>query len=135
MNIKSTAFVGAIARDEGLIYYELFDRSVNYVKWEGFVRALAKKLRKKSWVLYLDNLRVHTCRAAMALYKELGIETCFAPAYSPDYNSIEFWFSWLKKEVKKIRLQDMSNGLTRGYRKIIPEVAARADKEQINKFV
>ena len=73
--------------------------------------------------------------AAMELYKELKIEVLFAPIYSPEYNSIEYFFSWLKREVKKERLRDMCKGISRSYRVLIPLVAQKVEIEMCDKFI
>ena len=75
---------------------------------------------------------MHTGNAARDLYAELKIEVSFSPTYSPELNSIEYWFSWLKREVKQQRLQDMGKGLKRSYREIIPTVVKRVDPKKID---
>jgi len=78
---------------------------------------------------------VHTGNAARDLYDELGIETCFSPTYSPELNSIEYWFSWMKREVKQQRLKDMVRGNSRTYREIIPTVVRKIDPKTIDNCV
>ena len=99
------------------------------------MRKLAKALRKRSWILYLDNLKVHTCPRAHSLYKELQIEVLFSPTYEPQLNAIEFFFSWLKREVKKERLQDMAKRKRRQYSEIIPLVVAKIKKEKVDNCI
>ena len=53
----------------------------------------------------------------------------FAPTYQPELNSIEHWFSWFKREVKKARLQDMVKKRRRQYAEIVPEVLKRVNKD------
>jgi transposase len=73
----------------------------------GFIRNLRKKHGKGPIAIYADNLMVHKCNDAMALYRELDILMIWAPAYSPEYNPIEYIFSKLKGASKKMRLNDM----------------------------
>ena len=86
----------------------------------------------KRWVLYQDSLRVHKSKLTREAYEELGIKVVWSPYYSPDYNSIEFWFSWLKREVKKLRLLDMIKKKRRTYRQLIPLVLKNVNKKLID---
>ena len=61
----------------------------------------------KEVVIYMDNLRVHTTPEVKELMVELNFTYCMSPFYSPDYNPIEYYFSMLKRLVKRERLQDL----------------------------
>ena len=52
----------------------------------------------------MDNLQVHKTEEVTLELQSMNIEAIFAPAYSPDYNPIEFYFSQLKMIVRKWRL-------------------------------
>ena len=106
-NIQSTAFLGAIAQDRGLFYWNTYDRSVNTKKFIRFLRQLRKRHGKGRFYLYMDNLNVHKANASKAEMEELDIFPMWAPIYSPDYNPIEMMFSKLKGIVKRMRLKDM----------------------------
>ena len=41
---------------------------------------------------------------------ELGLEYLYTPAYSPDFNPIEFVFSQFKAQLKKVRLEAILKG-------------------------
>ena len=65
----------------------------------------------------------------------LGIETIFAPKYQPELNAIEYYFSQLKKGVKRIRLQDMMEERSRKFDEIIPLVVPTVKTETIDKMI
>ena len=54
--------------------------------------------------MYMDNLAVHKTAAVREEMEKMNIEPVFSPAYSPDYNPIEYIFSKLKGIVRKWRL-------------------------------
>lgn len=47
--------------------------------------------------LFLDNARYQRCKLVMSTAKQLGIELCFLPAYSPNLNLIERLWKFVKK--------------------------------------
>ena len=93
MEIKTKAFIGAISTDLGLIHYELHDKSINKERYWAFLMQLKKKMKGRKWIMYQDNLKVHTCEESIKFFEEQGIENLFSPVYSPEKNAIEFYFS------------------------------------------
>ena len=96
-----------ICQDKAIFHYELFDRSVNTPKYLGFLVNLRKKHGKGPIAVYADNLMVHKCNDSMEMCRNLDITMIWAPAYSPEFNPIEYVFSKLKNATKKMRLNDM----------------------------
>ena len=88
----------------GLVHYKMFDMSVNAKKFIGFLKELRRRLPKGEVVIYMDNLSVHTTKEVKKVMEDLNFIYCMSPIYSPDYNPIEFYFSMLKRLVKKERL-------------------------------
>ena len=93
-----------------MIYWELHDRSITKEKFWSYLESLKKRMRGRPWILYLDNLKVHTCEESKVLMEKLGIDYVWAPVYSPELNAIEFYFSLLKGKVRKDRLAAMVRG-------------------------
>ena len=118
-NIQSTAFVGVVGLGLKVPFYMLFNRSIDTTKFIKFLKKLRKKFGRKKLVIYMDNLRVHISNLVKEAYWDLDIEPIFAPAYSPEYNPIEFVFAILKQTVKTLRLQDMLQRKKRSYEKLI----------------
>ena len=134
-NIQSTAFLGAICLDEGLVHYETFDRSVNTPKFIQFIENMHQKIGEQKYAIYLDNLAVHKSKLAKDVYEKLGIETIWAPPYTPELNAIEEYFSMLKHHVKQARLKDMVSKNRRKYKAYIKEAVKKIDVEVVNKFI
>ena len=142
MNIKSTAFIGAVCLNLGLFYYETHPKSINTDKFLGFLEALdfkykclEKTIPKRKYVVYLDRLSVHTCKCTKEYFDENEIEYLFAPVGSPEYNSIEYMFSALKRHVKSDRLRDMTNARPKSYDQYIDKAVTKITNEHINNYV
>ena len=61
LQIKSKAFIGGICHGKGLVHYEIHDQSINKEKFWTFIKKLKKKMKGQKWILYMDNLKVHSC--------------------------------------------------------------------------
>ena len=57
----------------------------------------------------MDNLSVHTSKLCRDKMVECNIPYIFNVPYSPDYNPIEFCFSKLKNNFKKLRMDMIVN--------------------------
>ena len=58
-NMPCTAFLGVISLNKGLYYYKLYEKSVNTIKFNEFIKELSAKHGKKPCAIFMDNLRVH----------------------------------------------------------------------------
>ena len=105
-NTQSTAFLGAISEDKGLVLYRTYNRAVKTDNYIEFLQQLRKVHSKGRFILYMDSLSVHKCIKATKAYDDLDIESLYAPIYSPEYNPIEMMFAKLKALMKRLRLQD-----------------------------
>ena len=66
---------------------------------------------------------------------ELNFSYCMAPIYSPDYNPIEYYFSMLKRLVKRERLQDLVKSNERDFDEIVKKVYDRIGNDKINNII
>ena len=57
----------------------------------------------------MDNLSVHTSKLCRDKMAECSIPYIFNVPYSPDFNPIEFCFSKLKNNFKKLRMDMIVN--------------------------
>lgn len=96
--------MGAIGFDQGCIHFRLFRRSVDRWKFLDWLDGFKNKVGKKRCYLYMDNLSVHKTEEVSRQMELYNIEPIFSPAYSPDYNPIEYMFSKLKGIVRRMRL-------------------------------
>jgi transposase len=73
-------------------------------------------------VVVLDNLKAHKCEEMEEMIKAVGCEIVFLPAYSPDFNPIENFFSWMKEELRKLEARTvdvLSCGIGKLCRKLL----------------
>jgi len=66
-----------------------------------FERILLPNLPEKATVV-MDNASFHRKSVLRNLVKEAGKYLIFLPAYSPELNPIEKFWSWLKRHLRKI---------------------------------
>ena len=74
-----------------------------------YLKVLSRKMKKKPFALFMDQLNVHKAKIVQPLYKELLITPIYNKAGSPDYNPIESTFSQVKREYSRIRLSSLVN--------------------------
>ena len=70
----------------------------------------------------MDNLKVHITPAVKEVMAELKFTYCMSPFYCPAYNTKEYYFSMLKRLVKRERLQDLVANRERDFDEIVKEV-------------
>ena len=73
--------------------------SILFEHW--FEHALLKAIPQGSYCI-LDNAAFHRKGKLQALAEKAGCAVIFLPPYSPDLNLIEQYWSWLKKQLRKI---------------------------------
>ena len=64
---------------------------------------------KSGDIIILDNATFHKGQAIREILEEVGCEFWYLPAYSPDLNKIENWWSVLKTWMKQ-RLKEFKTG-------------------------
>ena len=117
------------------MHWELHDRSIDRPKYKDFLKRLQKKMAGRPSVLYQDNLKVHCCEESTSFMEEAGIEYIWAPYYSPEYNAIEFFFSQLKRQVKKRRLAAMVRGRKPTYKELVTASLPDIEIEKIDNCI
>jgi transposase len=80
-----------------MVYSQTTD-SVLFEYW--FENALLKSIPKYS-VIVLDNASFHRKGRLHTLAEETDCEVLFLPPYSPDFNPIEKFWAWLKRNLRK----------------------------------
>ena len=69
----------------------------------------------------MDNLSFHKSGDTKERMNELGLDYTYTPVYSPQYNGIEEVIGIGKKEVKRRRLDGITNNQKEDLREIIRE--------------
>ena len=98
---KTYAVIMCVSADEGVEYYEVYEKAIDVEYFMEFLRSLRQYLKGQKFSLFLDNLRVHHSRKVKEYCDRKGIGLVFNLAYSPEYNPIETVFSLLKAKYKK----------------------------------
>jgi transposase len=93
---------------DGLIAFEYKRGAYN---GESFINFIENKLSMFFWsnpekILIMDNARFHHSRDVLQKLNSLGINHKFLPAYSPQLNPIEEFFSMLKSRFSTFRSTD-----------------------------
>lgn len=65
--------------------------------------------RNSVWIM--DGARIHCDRAIIYYLRSLGIFPIFLPPYCPFFNPIEYIFGYLKKELKKVYIENQNREL------------------------
>jgi transposase len=94
--MKATAFIGVIAFNEGLAYYETHEKSVDKFKFVQFLKNFHRKHRQKKYIFLWDRLTAHTSLYAKKHCQDNNVEYVLAATGCPDLNAIEYLFSKLK---------------------------------------
>ena len=96
LNVKTIAFVVAMAEDKGLVAVETFARSLDKDDFIKFLKKIRKCYGVQKIGLYLDNASFHTANKVKEYARSNDIDLIFAPVYSPEYNPSESLIGFLK---------------------------------------
>jgi transposase len=92
--------VGAIALD-GRRTMTTLKKGLRTDTYLDFVRDHLVPMLRAGDTVIMDNLRIHHNADAIALIEEAGATVVFQPPYSPEFNAIEFCWSWLKHDLRR----------------------------------
>jgi len=93
--------IAAKCQDEVLAPLE-YKGTTDHVLVEWWFVTMLLPLLAVGSVIILDNASFHRKKALTALVEEYGLTIIFLPPYSPDFNIIEKYWSWLKSRLRKI---------------------------------
>jgi transposase len=98
-NRKRYSLLMAIT-NKGNKYYEIFEESINGVKFQNFVKNLDVP---KGSILLLDNASIHKTQAFKNTVEDKKIQLLYTPPYTPEFNPIELSFGAIKNRFYKSR--------------------------------
>lgn len=111
--IKSISVVGAMMK-EGIFHYKSSLSTFKSEHFISFIRELEckiisnKKLKKDyingNFYIILDNAKIHVSKASREELKSFGFNFIYQPAYQPSLNSIEMYWSIMKRKREKITI-------------------------------
>lgn len=87
----------------GLIAMATIDVGTSTDVFAAYVEQVLAPELKKGQVVIMDNLAAHRSPRIKALIEAVGASVLFLPPYSPEKNPIEFFWSWLKAELRRLK--------------------------------
>ena len=132
---RALAVVMAISRERGVELVDIYEKSINRMKFKLFLERLRQLNLFSDIMLVMDNLSVHKSLEIKERMTELGFSYTYTPAYSPQYNGIEEVIGIGKGRVKKMRLQKIMSGQHVDLREMITEAFTTIDTQQVAKCI
>jgi transposase len=112
-----------------------FQKSVNVAKFKVFIEELRSRNPFDDIIVVMDNLSVHRSPHIKERLDELGIDYCYTPAYSPQFNGIEEVWAMGKRTVKQERLSAIQNNRDFDLTEIIHSAFKRIEIEKISNCI
>lgn len=97
---KTNTFIAALSHD-GLVAPWVLDGPMNKEAFVTYLEEVLGPILKPGDILIMDNLSSHKNIAVPKIIEARGAKILFLPAYSPDLNPIENFFSKLKAHLRK----------------------------------
>ncbi len=99
-NWKTSTFIATLSHD-GLVAPWVLDGPMNKEAFVTYLKEVLGPILKPGDVLIMDNLSSHKNIDVQKIIEARGAKLLFLPAYSPDLNPIEKFFSKLKAHLRK----------------------------------
>ena len=91
--------------------------AVNGRVFSTFVRTRLVPFIKSGDVVIMDNLNFHKMLRVRQLIEATGAAAVYLPTYSPELNPIELWWAHLKRELRRLAI-DEQGALARAIRRL-----------------
>jgi transposase len=125
---KTTTFVAGLSLD-GVVAPAVFDSPMDGPSFLAYVEQLVVPCLRPGDVVLMDNLAVHKVAGVEAAIRSAGASIIFTPAYSPDFNPIEKFFSKLKSHLRALGARSRA-----ALDDAIADVCATLTKEECQNF-
>lgn len=110
---------GALNLKNSRFYWKQSDKG-NSQQFILFLHQLHQAYKNKKLVIILDNGSIHrSIKVQKFVKKHAWVELFFLPPYSPEYNPIEMFWSWLKRKVYGCKSFDKIETLIQQIRKLV----------------
>ena len=106
---ETYAVLLAVSREKGIELVDIYEKSINKVKFKHFLDRLRQLNFYDDMMLMMDNISFHKSQDTKNRMDELGFQYTYTPVYSPQYNGIEEVIGIGKAVVKKRRLEMILN--------------------------
>ena len=136
----SITVIGAISKERGLVYFEVFVESNNSNLFLNFMQALKNKCEGRRVVVVLDNLRIYHSKKLNEVYDN-DFKELFLPTYSSELNPIERLWSIVKRKWTQnlhLFVDEMSLALTKKVKKkqeLLTRSTIERLRETISKYI
>ena len=107
LNEKTKALLLSISADNGVEPWRIYDKSVNAAKFCKYLDMVRERHPEQKICIFMDNLRVHTCKKVKAKLEELQIKAIYNVKYQCQLNPIELVFSKVKNKFKQMRAESL----------------------------
>lgn len=98
---RTTTILGALRLDGSTVCMTV-EGATDTEVFRAYIREVLRPTLRSGDVLVMDNLSPHKSEPTLALLAEAGVEVCFLPAYSPDFNPIEKLWSKVKAYLRRV---------------------------------
>ena len=105
---KTSTFVAAL-RYNGITAPLLLDGPMNGASFLAYVEQILAPTLRRGDIVIMDNVSVHKVAGIREVIEARGAALCYLPAYSPDLNPIEKFFSKLKAVLRKAAARSLES--------------------------
>lgn len=109
-NRKKITLLKAISREK-IISYDLIDGTVNSEIYLKFIKKIKENELNKDKMIFQDNARIHHAKIIKEYALKENIKMKYNPAYSPEFNPIEYIFSIIKTDFRKKNHNDLKKDI------------------------
>ena len=113
------ALLCGISKEKGLEFHRIFEQSVNVDKFVEYLEGLRSANPQEKICIFMDNLSAHTSERSKEAMRRLGFRWVYNVPYSPEYNAIEFVFSQIKSNFKKLRAKKLTGLIQDGHETMV----------------
>ena len=128
----AVAVVAGVSVEGGLEGYHIQARSIDSDAFIQFVLTVLERSKPETFVLFLDNCRVHHSKKVSQFLLENRIDVIYNVTYGPQYNPIERVWSQIKLLFKKQKMANILEGRASNYEKMIRETMDTYPGEKIS---
>jgi transposase len=125
-NWKTITFIAALRHDRVTAPFVL-EGAMNGETFRAYVEQFLAPTLKKGDIVFMDNVSVHKVAGIQEAIEARGAMLAYLPAYSPDLNPIEQFFSKLKAILRKIAAYTLKNA-TYSIKSLCKTIAACLDE-------
>ena len=90
----------------------IVNNTINSIKFVWFIKIMWNRLRSHNWFSYsqvailLDNWALHKSVVTRNVLDKTSCIAFFVSAYIPNFSSVEFWLSLMKRKLAKLLKRD-----------------------------